>query len=87
MAKTRKEVLDLARKQYGFIPNVLKEMSESPAVAQIYLQGQKFMADDVILCPNLGLIYSIKAGHVFVPIQKDVHKLVRVSRSLNIRRR
>jgi len=39
---------------------------------------------DVMLCPNLGLIYSIKSGHAFDPIGKDVYRLVGISRSLRI---
>ena len=41
---------------------------------------------DVMLCANLGLIYSIKSGHAFDPIRKDVSKLVGISRSLKIGR-
>lgn len=41
---------------------------------------------DVMLCPNLGLIYSIKSGHAFDPIRKDVYKLSGISRSLKIGR-
>lgn len=39
---------------------------------------------DVMLCPDLGLIYSIKSGHAFDPIGRDVYKLVGISRSLRI---
>ncbi len=42
---------------------------------------------DVMLCQNLGLIYSIKSGHAFDPIGNDVYKLVGISRSLRIRTR
>jgi len=34
---------------------------------------------DVILCPDLGLIYSIKSGHAFDPSNKQVHKLRGIS--------
>jgi len=35
---------------------------------------------DVLLCPDLGLIYSIKSGHGFDPVSKSVHKLTGISR-------
>jgi len=38
------EVFDEVRKKYGFVPNLIKEMSTSPAVAQVYLGGQQAMA-------------------------------------------
>jgi hypothetical protein len=34
---------------------------------------------DVILCPDLGLIYSIKSGHAFDLSKKQVHKLTGIS--------
>ena len=34
---------------------------------------------DVILCPNMGLIYSLKSGHAFDPVNKQVHKLTGIS--------
>ncbi len=42
---------------------------------------------DVMLCQNLGLIYSIKSSHAFDPIGNDVYKLVGISRSLRTRTR
>ncbi len=39
---------------------------------------------DVILCPNLGIIYSIKSGHAFDPVNKQVHKLTGISRTLKL---
>ncbi len=39
---------------------------------------------DVMLCPDLGLIYPIKSGHAFDPIRKDGHELAGISRALRI---
>jgi hypothetical protein len=39
---------------------------------------------DVILCPDLGLIYSIKSGHAFDPVNKQVQKLTGTSRRLRL---
>ncbi|MBI4525345.1 MAG: hypothetical protein HY695_16205 [Deltaproteobacteria bacterium] len=39
---------------------------------------------DVILCPDLGLIYSLKSGHAFDPVNKQVHKLTGISRRLKL---
>ena len=38
------EVFGVVRKKYGFVPNLIREMSLSPAVAQVYLGGQQAMA-------------------------------------------
>jgi AhpD family alkylhydroperoxidase len=38
------EVFEVVRKKYGFVPNLVREMSASPAVAQVYLGGQQAMA-------------------------------------------
>lgn len=39
---------------------------------------------DVMLCPDLGLIYAIKSGHTFDPINKKIYKLTGVSRRLKL---
>jgi len=39
------EVFEAVRKKYGFVPNLIREMSVSPAVAQVYLGGQQAMAE------------------------------------------
>lgn len=38
-----KTVLEQVEKKYGFVPNVLKEISLSPVALQVYLQGQALM--------------------------------------------
>lgn len=38
------EVFAAVRKKYGFVPNLIREMSKSPAVARVYLDGQEAMA-------------------------------------------
>ena len=38
------EVFESVRKKFGFVPNLVREMSVSPAVAQVYLGGQEAMA-------------------------------------------
>jgi len=45
-AQTRADEILLAVKQkWGFTPNLIKEMVVSPAVAQVYLNGQEMMAE------------------------------------------
>jgi hypothetical protein len=39
---------------------------------------------DVSLCSDLGLVYSIKSGHAFDPLTKQVHKLLGVSRRIKL---
>ncbi len=38
------DVLEAVRRKYGFVPNLIREMSVSPATAQVYLGGQQAMA-------------------------------------------
>lgn len=42
---TRQEVLDAVKAKYGFVPNLIREMSKSPAAAWAYVRGQDAMAD------------------------------------------
>lgn len=37
------QLLDKAKEKFGFVPNVLKSMSVSPALLQAYMQGQAAM--------------------------------------------
>jgi AhpD family alkylhydroperoxidase len=39
------DVFETVRKRYGFVPNLIPEMSVSPAVAQVYLGGQQSMVE------------------------------------------
>lgn len=35
----REEIFDRARKKFGFVPNVIKELALSPVVAEAYMTG------------------------------------------------
>jgi uncharacterized peroxidase-related enzyme len=37
------EVFETVRRKYGFVPNLIRQMSVSPAVARVYLGGQQAM--------------------------------------------
>ncbi|MFQ5797824.1 MAG: carboxymuconolactone decarboxylase family protein [Bacteroidota bacterium] len=39
------EILAVVERKFGFVPNLIKEMVTSPAVAQVYLSGQEAMAE------------------------------------------
>ena len=41
----RDEVLAAAKKKFGFVPNLIKEMVKSPAAAQVYMKGQEVMTE------------------------------------------
>lgn len=41
--KLREELLESVRQKFGFVPNVIKEMSVSPAATTVYLKGQEAM--------------------------------------------
>ena len=38
------EVFAAVRRKLGFVPNLIREMSKSPAVVRVYLEGQEAMA-------------------------------------------
>ncbi len=45
--ETRKQaLLDAAEAKFGFVPNVLKQMGESPAALEVYLGGQKALGTE-----------------------------------------
>jgi len=37
--KKREEIFAKARERFGFVPNVIKELSVAPVVAEAYLKG------------------------------------------------
>ncbi len=39
------EILAAVKRKFGYVPNLVKEMVASPAVAQVYLNGQEMMAE------------------------------------------
>lgn len=41
---TAQEILERVNRTYGFVPNVLREMSASPAALQVYVAGQDALA-------------------------------------------
>ncbi len=41
--ETSDQLLDAVKAKYGFVPNVIREMSQSPAVARVYFEGQDIM--------------------------------------------
>jgi AhpD family alkylhydroperoxidase len=43
--ESQDETLAAVRDKYGFIPNLIREMSKSPAVGRVYLAGQQAMAE------------------------------------------
>ncbi len=41
-------IFEAVKKKYGFVPNLIREMSRSPAVARVYLDGQEALAGGVL---------------------------------------
>ena len=41
---TAHQILEQVKRKFGFVPNVLREMSASPAALQVYLGGQESLA-------------------------------------------
>ncbi len=43
--KTADDAFEMVKAKYGFLPNLIREMARSPAVARLYLRGQDAMAE------------------------------------------
>lgn len=43
-ASEREQVFEAVRRQYGFVPNVIREIAVSPPAARVYVEGQRIMA-------------------------------------------
>ncbi len=41
-------IFEAVKKKYGFVPNLIREMSRNPAVARVYLDGQEALAGGVL---------------------------------------
>lgn len=41
-------IFEAVKKRYGFVPNLIREMSRNPAVARVYLEGQEALASGVL---------------------------------------
>jgi AhpD family alkylhydroperoxidase len=41
-------IFDAVKRKFGFIPNLIREMSRNPAVARVYLDGQAAIASGVL---------------------------------------
>ncbi len=52
-------MLEQVKNKYGFVPNVLKELSVSPAALQAYLQGQSAMENASLTKAEQGVIQFI----------------------------
>lgn len=44
IVEVKDEVLATVEARFGFVPNVIREMSKSPAAARVYVEGQEAMA-------------------------------------------
>lgn len=42
----KEELLSVAKAKFGFVPNVLRQMSDSPAALDVYLSGQRALAHE-----------------------------------------
>jgi len=50
------DVLEAVKAKFGFVPNLIREMSKSPAVARVYLGGQEAMAGASLSGPEQQLV-------------------------------
>ncbi len=50
------DVFEAIERKYGFVPNLIREMAKSPAVARVYLEGQQAMAGASLSGPEQQLV-------------------------------
>ncbi len=48
----REQIIEAARREFGFLPNLVRELLVSPAVARAYLCGQAAMAGAALTAPE-----------------------------------
>lgn len=78
MAKlTKEQVQDEAKQMFGMLPNLIKEMSDAPAAAKTYLEGNKALAAG-------GFFNEKERNAIFVAVsaRNDCHYCVAAHRTL-----
>ena len=69
------EIFAAVEKKFGFVPNLIREMSLSPAVARVYLGGQEAMAAATLSASDQQVVQLAVAVHNECSYCRAAHRL------------
>ncbi len=64
----------MVKAKFGFVPNLIREMARSPAVAQVYLRGQDAMAEAGLSGPEQQVVQLAVAVYNECPYCRAAHR-------------
>ena len=68
------DVFEAVTAQFGFVPNLIREMARSPAVARVYLGGQQAMAGASLSAPEQQIVQLAVAVYNECPYCRAAHR-------------
>jgi AhpD family alkylhydroperoxidase len=72
--KTADDAFEMVKAKFGFVPNLIREMARSPAVAQVYLRGQDAMAQASLSGPEQQIVQLAVAVYNECPYCRAAHR-------------
>jgi alkylhydroperoxidase family enzyme len=75
---TKAEVIKTAKKKFGHVPNLIREMMTSPAVARAYLKGQEAMEEATLSAKDQQVIQLIVSSLNNYPLSTRTHATLSV---------
>jgi AhpD family alkylhydroperoxidase len=72
--KTADDAFETVKARFGFVPNLIREMARSPAVAQVYLRGQDAMAQASLSGPEQQIVQLAVAVYNECPYCRAAHR-------------
>jgi AhpD family alkylhydroperoxidase len=72
--KTADDAFERVKAKLGFVPNLIREMARSPAVAQAYLRGQDAMAQASLSGPEQQIVQLAVAVYNECPYCRAAHR-------------
>lgn len=72
--KTAADAFEMVKAKFGFVPNLIREMARSPAVAQVYLRGQDAMAQASLSGPEQQIVQLAVAVYNECPYCRAAHR-------------
>ena len=68
------EIFEAVTAKFGFVPNLIREMARSPAVARVYLGGQEAMASASLSAPEQQIVQLAVAVYNECPYCRAAHR-------------
>ena len=68
------DVFEAVTAKFGFVPNLIREMARSPAVARVYLGGQEAMASASLSAPERQIVQLAVAVYNECPYCSAAHR-------------